>query len=528
MSLFCSNIFKKNGSERRKKNQPERISHKKSNEESKNELITFPREIREEKTESKSQMGSKFSSVQYLGQMTDSVSNWNSSDNVGILNVLDKNYDGAANDKTQRTGSVRETNYKNKNDQRVTSLRNNIRRRSMFQIREGSRPTSTGNQIPRFRLSKTNLQKKKVSHNINGETFKLSTHYNPVGILGSGAYSTVCEAVNRKTGAYVAIKKNKNVFQDLSDAKRILREIKLMAHFYHVDIVGLIDTIPPDDDDISTFTDVYLVLQKMDLPLSEVIKRLKLDDQHYKFFVYQMLRGLKYIHSAGVIHRDLKPDNILVNGHDCNLKITDFGLARGVMKEEKYLTEYVMTRWYRAPEVMCSAKQYNQSVDLWSVGCIFAELLLRRPFFPGGNHIEQLRLIFVILGTPQNLDWVKTPEARNWIKLMRHCKGKNLRHIFSTATEPALDFLTKMLKVDPRKRISVEEALKHPYVEDYRNPAKETTCEEFDISFEFEAAINSTFGVRHMMYEELKKLHKKCQNVNMGRTNIQRSVSSEK
>merc|ERR1711920_1096409 len=116
---------------------------------------------------------------------------------------------------------------------------------------------------------------------------------------------------------------------------------------------------------------------RMETTLAKVIKsKQKLTERHYQFFVYQMLRGLKYIHSAGVIHRDLKPENILINGADCNLKITDFGLARGVhMEDALNLTEYVVTRWYRAPEVMCSAKQYDEKVDVWSVGCIFAELL---------------------------------------------------------------------------------------------------------------------------------------------------------
>jgi len=122
------------------------------------------------------------------------------------------------------------------------------------------------------------------------------------------------------------------------------------------------------------------------------------------------------------------------------------------------------------------------------------------------------------MGTPSSLDWIKTPEARNWIELMDHCEGKDLRKIFATASELALDLLTRLLEVDPRKRISVEEALEHPYLKEHHNPAKEVTCEKFDISFEFEAAINSSFGVRHMMYEELKRIH--TNRKNMGRTQI--------
>merc|ERR1712176_553400 len=242
------------------------------------------------------------------------------------------------------------------------------------------------------------------------------------------------------------------------------------------------------------------------------------------------------IHSAGVIHRDLKPENILVNGSDCNLKICDFGLARGVYKEKDKganLTEYVVTRWYRAPEVMCSARQYDEKVDVWSVGCIFAELLLRKPLFPGGNHIEQIKIIFAILGTPagDSLDWIKTPEAKQWVQRMPASKGRNLSKIFSMASESALDLLTKMLELDPRKRISVHEALKHPYLKELHDPKSETVCEKFDINFEYEAAINTKFGVRHMMVEELrnfKNRRERKKRAARGRQKSERKRAAEK
>lgn len=391
------------------------------------------------------------------------------------------------------------------------AIKDKIRRRSMFPAGKGAEEELNRKERGRVSSGRAKKNKKKrVGYRIKGEKFMLYEHYTPTRILGSGAYASVCEAINKKTGKTVAIKKNKGVFQELSDAKRILREIKLMAHFDHDDIVGLLGVIPPEDEDIETFDDVYLILEKMEVNLAKVIRHQKLTNRHCQFFVYQMLRGLKYIHSAGVIHRDLKPENILINGSDCNLKITDFGLARGVYKEKKDLTEYVVTRWYRAPEVMCSARQYDEKVDLWSVGCIFAELLLRKPLFPGGNHIDQLKMIFAILGTPEpnSLDWIKTPEAKQWVQRMAPSKGRNLRKMFSKASNDALDLLTKMLELDPGKRISVENALAHPYLKELHDPDKEITCEKFDIAFEYEAAINSKFGVRHMMYEELKNFSK--------------------
>lgn len=383
-----------------------------------------------------------------------------------------------------------------------TELADKIRRRSMF-----DHAAVVGDKR---RPMEKRSKRKKIAYRIKGEKFVLYDYYTPTRILGKGAYACVCEALNKKTGRTVAIKKNKGVFQDLCDAKRILREIKLMMHFDHDDIIGLIGVIPPDEDELDTYNDVYLVMMRMETTLAKVItSKQKLTDRHYQFFVYQMLRGLKYIHSAGVIHRDLKPENILINGADCNLKITDFGLARGVYKEDNLdLTEYVVTRWYRAPEVMCSAKQYDEKVDVWSVGCIFAELLIKKPIFPGGNHIEQLKIIFAILGTPEadSLDWIKTPEAKHWVERMQPSRGRNLSKIFHNASSEALDLLISMLQLDPNKRISVVDALAHPYLKELHDPAKEVTCKKFNSAFEanFESAINSPFGIRHMMYEEMK------------------------
>jgi len=388
-----------------------------------------------------------------------------------------------------------------------TDLKNKIRRSSMFSVHKEYEGES---DRLRKRGSPRRKRKKKL-YSQGGEKFVIYDFYTPVGILGNGGYGSVCAAINSRTGKGVAIKKNKDVFRSLSVAKRILREIKLISFFDHDDIVKIVNVIIPDQNEIETFKDVYLVLEKMEMNLDKVIRSVKLTNRHLQYLVYQMFRGLKYIHSAGVIHRDLKPGNILVNASDCNLKITDFGLARGVCKEEESeLTEYVVTRWYRAPEVMCSAKYYDAKVDVWSVGCILAEMFLRKPLFPGGNHLEQLRIIFEVLGTPANDNetWIKTPEAKEWIELMKPRKGYSLQKIFHQATPDALDLLTDMLQLNPKRRISVNDALEHSYFSQLHNPASEGTCEKFDISFEFEAKINSKFGVRHMMYEELRNFKK--------------------
>jgi len=318
----------------------------------------------------------------------------------------------------------------------------------------------------------------------------------------------------------------------LEDAKRILREIKLMSHFDHPDIVPLIGVIGVEEDEIDTFEDAYLVMELMDVNLKTVIRRRKLQEIHYKFFLYQMLRGLKYIHSAGVIHRDLKPENILVNGENCKLKITDFGLARGVCKEDvnsPLLTEYVVTRWYRAPEIMCSKKRYDEAIDEWAVGCIFAEFFLRNPLFPGKSHLHQLKTIFLILGSPDKdaLEWVQDPEAQKWIERRQAEKGQKLNELFPEVGTSALDLLGKLLLIDPTKRIRVEDALEHRYMKELHDPTPETkakmaksgtivgretetTCPKFNTSFEFEKAINTEFGIRYMMYKELRDFNKKA------------------
>jgi serine/threonine protein kinase len=155
---------------------------------------------------------------------------------------------------------------------------------------------------------------------------------------------------------------------------------------------------PPEVEDFHT---LYIVTQLYECDLERIISSpQRLTDQHCQYFVYQLLRGLKFIHSANVLHRDLKPSNLLVNSN-CDLCICDFGLARGVGDESTgKLTEYVVTRWYRAPELLCEADTYGTAVDVWSVGCIFAEILGRKPLFRGSSTSDQLRLVIEKLGSP--------------------------------------------------------------------------------------------------------------------------------
>ncbi|XP_033136732.1 AAA-ATPase At2g18193 isoform X2 [Brassica rapa] len=225
--------------------------------------------------------------------------------------------------------------------------------------------------------------------------FEIDTKYVPIKPIGRGAYGVVCSSINRETNEKVAIKKIHNVFENRVDALRTLRELKLLRHVRHDNVIALKDVMLPTNK--SSFKDVYLVYELMDTDLHQIIKSSQsLSDDHCKYFLFQLLRGLKYLHSANILHRDLKPGNLLVNAN-CDLKICDFGLARTSQGNEQFMTEYVVTRWYRAPELLLCCDNYGTSIDVWSVGCIFAEILGRKPIFPGTECLNQLKLIINVV-----------------------------------------------------------------------------------------------------------------------------------
>lgn len=260
----------------------------------------------------------------------------------------------------------------------------------------------------------------------------------------------------------------------------------------------------------------------MDADLHKVIySKNKIEDVHIQYFTYQILKALKYMHSAQVMHRDLKPSNILVNAN-CELKICDFGLSRGFNRSSgsatnDELTEYVVTRWYRAPEVMTSCSEYNEKIDVWSVGCILAELHGRKPLFPGEDYIRQMNLIFGLLGTPSSHDlkFISNVNALEYIKsLPRKPKIPFAKIYYEHEMNPlAADMLEKMIVFNPLNRMSVEECLKHPYIAGLHNEDNEPVCSApFDFSFENEKMDKATLQ-KHMWEEiyhfrpKLKELH---------------------
>jgi len=326
-----------------------------------------------------------------------------------------------------------------------------------------------------------------VQVELNKTTYDMPERYHNLSPVGSGAYGQVCSAddsrIILKDGVKlkVAIKKLSRPFQSAIHAKRTYRELRMLKHMLHENIIGLLDVFTPATS-LENFNDVYFVTHLMGADLNNIVKTQKLSDEHVQFLVYQILRGMKYVHSAGIIHRDLKPSNIAVN-EDCELKILDFGLARPTENE---MTGYVATRWYRAPEIMLNWMHYHQSVDMWSVGCIMAEMLTGKALFPGTDHIDQLTRILVLCGTPneETLSKITSEEAQNYIRSLPTMERKNFSEVFKGANPLAIDLLEKTLDLNSDKRISAEQALAHPYLSVYSDPQDEPNSQPYDQTFE--------------------------------------------
>jgi len=312
--------------------------------------------------------------------------------------------------------------------------------------------------------------------------FDIGDDYQLLHALGEGAYGTVAAALHKPTGRQVAIKKIKP-FEHTLFALRTLRELKLLKFFSETclneNIISILDIAKPAS--LSSFKEIYFIQELMQTDLHRVIRTQNLTDDHCQYFVYQTLRALKSIHSADIVHRDLKPANLLLNAN-CDLKVCDFGLARSVKtsalavgKDQGMMTEYVATRWYRAPEIMLSFKMYTKAIDIWAVGCILAELLTARPLFPGRDYSHQLDLILDVIGTPSLDEFyaITSRRSRDYIRALPIKKKRPFSTLFPKASKEAIDFLSKTLTFDPKKRMTVDEALEHPYLAAYHDPEDE-------------------------------------------------------
>jgi len=400
-----------------------------------------------------------------------------------------------------------------------------------------------------------------------GMRFEVTEEYQVRKAVGQGAYGLVCAGRRRlPNGTYqpVAIKKIPKAFEDTTDCKRLLREIKIQLHFSHLNVLGVLDILPPVEGK-DGWKDVvrraayaargprsaggvvrpfprsaadrlhrtapppraawqtgppsapppqYLVCDLMDTDLHYIIhSKQPLEDQHFRYFLYQIMRGVHALHAAHVLHRDLKPGNLLVN-KNCDLKICDFGLARPVnpdpsTKEDRCMTEYVVTRWYRAPELLVENQDYTGAIDIWACGCILAEMIAREALFKGRDYLHQLRLIIDVLGTPseEDLKWIANDKAYEFVKTLPIKRGRAWSEVFPNAHPDALDLLGRMLVWNPAKRCTMAEALTSSYLTKL-HAGKLEAPEPF--SFGFDKPGKKRSELRELVWREMCRFRPEC------------------
>ncbi|XP_056638342.1 mitogen-activated protein kinase 15-like [Diorhabda sublineata] len=305
--------------------------------------------------------------------------------------------------------------------------------------------------------------------------------------LGKGAYGIVWKAIDRKTRDVVAIKKIFDAFRNQTDAQRTYREIMFLQSFKnHPNIVKLHSVHRALNN-----RDIYLGFEYMETDLHNVIKRKTiLKDVHKRYIVYQLLKAIKYIHSGNVIHRDMKPSNVLLDSL-CRCKIADFGLARSLSQGSEgsvngsdgdpTLTDYVATRWYRAPEILIANRRYTKGIDLWSIGCILAEMSLGKPIFPGTSTVNQVEKIMATIPTPSQEDISQVCISGIGSSMIKNASAVQkipLASILGAGVpSDAIDLINRLLVFNPHDRLTAEEALEHAYVARFRNPDQEVSLE---------------------------------------------------
>nr|XP_023919756.1 cyclin-dependent kinase D-3-like [Quercus suber]XP_023919763.1 cyclin-dependent kinase D-3-like [Quercus suber]XP_023919771.1 cyclin-dependent kinase D-3-like [Quercus suber]POF25221.1 cyclin-dependent kinase d-1 [Quercus suber] len=285
---------------------------------------------------------------------------------------------------------------------------------------------------------------------------KVADRYLKREVLGEGTYGVVFKAIDTKTGQTVAIKKIRLGKQKEGVNFTALREIKLLKELKDPNIIELIDAFPHKGN-------LHLVFEFMETDLEAVIRdrNIFLSPADIKSYLQMTLKGLAICHKKWVLHRDMKPNNLLI-GSNGQLKLADFGLARIFGSPDRKFTHQVFARWYRAPELLFGTKQYGSGVDVWAAACIFAELLLRRPFLQGSSDIDQLGKIFAAFGTPTPSQWPDMVYLPDYVEY-QYVPSPTLRSLFPMASDDALDLLSKMFTYDPKSRISVQQALEHRY-----------------------------------------------------------------
>mmetsp|Transcript_107713 Transcript_107713/g.335886 ORF Transcript_107713/g.335886 Transcript_107713/m.335886 type:complete len:400 (+) Transcript_107713:148-1347(+) len=344
------------------------------------------------------------------------------------------------------------------------------------------------------------------SYLVQGTKFEVDKRYRILEPISHDAYGIVCFAEDQELEEKVTIKKVESIFEHITVAKRTLRELRILRHLQHENVLQVKNIFMTSAR--GDFQEIYVISELMETDMATTLKSSQvLSDEHCQFFVYQILRGMKYVHSAEVIHRDLKPRSLLVNSN-CDLKICDFGLARVRFSDKDWvcpMTEYVCTRWYRAPEVLCSWTDYSGAIDIWSIACIFVEMHTRKPLFPGNNTQHQLDLIINLLGAPGEEELKKIPneKCRKFITTFPRTAGTPFNVAFPDLAPEVPDLLTKMMCWDPETRLTVAEALQEPFFENLHCPEDEPVREPLDTSdFEFERRRITAAALREEIFHE--------------------------
>lgn len=277
--------------------------------------------------------------------------------------------------------------------------------------------------------------------------------------IGEGTYGVVYRSRNKETNQIVALKKIRLEAEDEGVPSTAIREISLLKEMNDDNVVRLLDITHND-------TKLYLVMEFLDSDLKRYMDKVGDGDgmgpDIVKKFTYQLIKGVYYLHSHRILHRDLKPQNLLIN-KEGNLKLADFGLARAFGIPLRTYTHEIVTLWYRAPEVLLGSRHYSTGVDMWSVGCIFAEMIMRQPLFPGDSEIDEIFRIFRLLGTPNDDTWPGVTGLPDYKTTFPNWHAKNLGSHIPGSNNKSIELIAGMLAYDPSRRMSAKAALKSEY-----------------------------------------------------------------